>query len=247
MTEQAEHEKFVGQSLERVEDAVLLTGRAMFSAHLPTRTGTLHAAILRSPHAHAEIVSLNIAKANARSGVAAIITGEQLREISDPFLIVLRQPMLQWALAVGKVRYVGEPVALVLAIDRYKAEDALADIEVEYHPLKPAVDAEAATADSAPLVHEEVGSNVVSTRDFVYGDPDKAFAEADRAVTLKISYPRNSQTPLEGYVVTVDYDPATDSYDVASNFQGPYTTHTVISKALRVSRSKLRMRLGRAQ
>ncbi len=242
MTEQSERQRFVGQPLERVEDAVLLTGRAMFSDHLPTRTGTLHAAILRSPHAHAEIVSLDTAKAKARPGVAAVLTGDELREISDPFLIVLRQPMLQWALAVGKVRYVGEPVVLVLASDRYKAEDALAYIEVAYSPLKPAVDAEAAAADGAPLVHEEVGSNIVSTRDFVYGEPDKAFAEADRTVSLKVSYPRNSQTPLEGYVVTADYDPATGSYDVASNFQGPYTTHTVISKALRVSSAKLRMR-----
>ena len=242
MTEQTAKEKFVGQSLERVEDAVLLTGRAMFSDHLPTRTGTLHAAILRSPHAHAEIASLDTSKAKSQPGVAAVITGDELRDISDPFLIVLRQPMLQWALAVDKVRYVGEPVVLVLATDRYKAEDALAHIDIEYRPLKPAVDAEDAAADGAPLVHEEVGSNVVSTRDFVYGDPDKAFAEADRTVKLKVSYPRNSQTPLEGYVVTADYDPATDSYDVASNFQGPYTTHTVISKALRVSSSKLRMR-----
>ena len=82
----------------------------------------------------------------------------------------------------------------------------------------------------------------MASRDFVYGEPDKAFAEADRIVKLKVSYPRNSQTPLEGYVVTADYDPATESYDVASNFQGPYTTHTVISKALRGSSSKLRMR-----
>ena len=242
MTQRSEAPKFVGQALERIEDAVLLTGRAMFSDHLPTRTGTLCAAILRSPHAHAEIVSLDVTAAKAQPGVAAVLTGDELKEISDPFLIVLRQPMLQWALAVGKVRYVGEPVALVLANDRYRAEDALAHIAVVYRPLAPAVDAEEAAREGAPLVHEEVGSNVVSTRDFVYGEPDKAFAEADRTVSLKISYPRNSQTPLEGYVVTADYDPASESYDVASNFQGPYTTHTVISKALRVSSSKLRMR-----
>lgn len=242
MTEPTRQVKFVGQPLERVEDAILLTGRAMFSDHLPIRIGTLHAAILRSPHAHAEIVALDTSKAKTRPGVAEVLTGDELREISDPFPIVLRQPILQWALAVDKVRYVGEPVALVLASDRYKAEDALADIEVEYRPLAPAVDAEAAAADGAPLVHEDVGSNVVSTRDFVYGEPDKAFAEAERIVELKIAYPRNSQTPLEGYVVTADYDPATESYDVASNFQGPYTTHTVISMALRVSSAKLRMR-----
>ena len=235
-------EKYVGQPVERVEDAALLTGSAMFSDHLPTRTGTLHAAILRSPHAHAEIVSIDVSAAKAMPGVVEVLTGEDLRDISDPFLIVLREPILQWALAVGKVRYVGEPVVIAIATDRYRAEDALSAIEVAYRTLKPAIDPEEAAAEGAPIVHEDVGSNVVSTRDFVYGDPDAAFAEADRTVKLKISYPRNSHTPIEGFVATVAYDPATESYDVQSNFQGPYSTHTVISKALRVSSSKLRMR-----
>ena len=235
-------EKYVGQPVDRVEDAALLTGSAMFSDHLPTRTGTLHAAILRSPHAHAEIVSIDVSAAKAMPGVVEVLTGEDLRDISDPFLIVLREPILQWALAVGKVRYVGEPVVIVIATDRYRAEDALSAIEVAYRTLKPAIDPEEAAAEGAPIVHEDVGSNVVSTRDFVYGDPDAAFAEADRTVKLKISYPRNSHTPIEGFVATVAYDPATESYDVQSNFQGPYSTHTVISKALRVSSSRLRMR-----
>ncbi len=235
-------EKYVGQSIDRVEDAALLTGSAMFSDHLPTRSGTLHAAILRSPHAHAEIAAIDVSRARAMPGVAAVLTGEDVKDISDPFLIVLRQPIHQWALAVGKVRYVGEPVVVALATDRYRAEDALSAVEIAYRTLEPAVDPEAATEEGAPLVHEAVGSNIVSVRDFAYGDPDAAFAEADRVVKLKISYPRNSHTPLEGFVASVAYDAATESYDVQSNFQGPYSTHTVISKALRVSSSRLRMR-----
>ena len=235
-------EKYVGQPIDRVEDAALLTGSAMFSDHLPTRTGTLHAAILRSPHAHAEILSIDVSRAREMPGVAEVLTGEDLKDISDPFLIVLRQPILQWALAVGKVRYVGEPVVVAIATDRYRAEDALSAVEIAYRTLEPAVDPENAAEEGAPLVHEDVGSNIVSVRNFVYGDPDAAFAEADRVVKLKISYPRNSHTPIEGFVATVDYDAATGSFDVQSNFQGPYSTHTVISKALRVSSSKLRMR-----
>ena len=145
-------------------------------------------------------------------------------------------------MATSKVAYVGEPVVIAIAADRYRAEDALSAVEVVYKTLKPAVDPEEAAEDDAPVVHEDVGSNVVSTRDFVYGDPETAFAEADRTVKLKISYPRNSHTPIEGFVATVAYDAATESFDVQSNFQGPYSTHTVISKALRVSSSKLRMR-----
>jgi 2-furoyl-CoA dehydrogenase large subunit len=242
MNQQAREGGYLGRSVERVEDAILLTGRAQFSDHLAVRTGTLHAAILRSPHAHAGIVSIDVGEAQAMPGVTAVYTGEDVRAVSDPFLIVLRQPMPQWGLAVEKVRYVGEPVAMVLASDRYRAEDALQAIKVVYAPLAPAVDPEAATEEGAPLVHEAVGANVVSTRDFSYGDPERAFAEADRTVSVKIAYPRNSQTPLEGYVVTADYDPGAGSYEVASNFQGPYSTHAVMSKALRVGSAQLRMR-----
>ncbi|MPY69899.1 MAG: molybdopterin-dependent oxidoreductase [Alphaproteobacteria bacterium] len=235
-------ERYVGQPVERVEDATLLTGKAQFSDHLPTRAGTLHAAILRSPHAHARILSIDTSKAAARPGVAAVITGEDVRAISDPFLIVLRQPMHQWALAVDKVRYVGDPVVCVVADDRYHAEDALAFIDVEYEVLPAVVDQEAACEDGMPLVHEAMGANVASVRDFTYGDPDKAFAEADRIVKLRTYYPRNSQTPLEGFVVNAEYHSGENLYDVASNYQGPFTSHPVMSLALRVRNSQLRMR-----
>jgi 2-furoyl-CoA dehydrogenase large subunit len=238
----AETKKYVGQPVERVEDATLLTGQAQFSDHLPTRAGTLHAAILRSPHAHAEILSIDTAEAETMPGVFTVMTGEDVREMSEAFLIVLRQPINQWALAVEKVRYVGESVALVVATDRYLAEDAMAAIKVDYKPLKAIVDQEEAIRDDAPQVHEAVGSNVVSTRDFTYGDPDAAFAEADKIVSMTLRYPRNSQTPLEGFVVTADYHPGEDLYDVASNYQGPFTSHPVMSMALRVKNSQLRMR-----
>ena len=233
---------FVGRPIERVEDAALLTGRALFSDHLPTRTGTQHAAILRSPHAHAEIVSIDIANALTQPGVVTILTGVDVEAMSDPFQTVLRQPMHHWCVAVDRVRYVGEPVAVVVASDRYRAEDALDYITVEYRILDPVVDPEDAAREGAPNLYPAIGSNVVSKRDFVYGDPDKAFAEADRTVNLKIRYPRNSQTPLEGFVVVADYRSDENLYDVASNFQGPYSTQPVMSGALRVPSSWLRLR-----
>jgi 2-furoyl-CoA dehydrogenase large subunit len=137
---------------------------------------------------------------------------------------------------------VGEPVAIVIARDRYIAEDAVGLIEVDYSPLPPAIDQEEATKDDAPVVHEAAGSNVVSTREFSYGEPEKAFAEADKVVKVKIRYPRNSQTPLEGFVVNAEYIAGEDLYDVASNYQGPFTSHPVMSMALRVKNSQLRMR-----
>ncbi len=234
--------KFVGQPLERVEDAPLLTGQAMFTGDMPERDGTLHAAILRSPHAHAEIASIDTSAALKLPGVMAVLTGTEIKEDSDPFLIVLRQPMDQWSLATDRVRFVGESVAVVVAKNRYLAEDALDHIKVVYRPLPIALDPQEAAKDGAPLVHPAVGSNVVSTRHFSYGDPDKAFAEADRIVELTVDYPRNSQTPLECFVVLADYRREEQVYDVQSNFQGPFTVHPVMSKALRVKGPQLRMR-----
>ncbi len=234
--------RWLGRPVERIEDATLLAGRGYFADDMPIRAGTLHAAILRSPHAHAEIVAIDTSKAMARPGVVAVLTGAEIKRDSDPFIIVLRQPMDQWSLATDRVRFVGEAVAIVLAEDRYIAEDAVDDIQVEYRKLPAVIDPLAATAESAPLVHPAVGSNVPSERHFTYGDPEARFAEADRVVEITIDYPRNSQTPLEGYVVVADYQPGEGVYDVMCNFQGPFTVHPVMSKALRCGGAQLRIR-----
>ncbi|MDP6426747.1 MAG: molybdopterin-dependent oxidoreductase [Rhodospirillales bacterium] len=233
---------YVGRAMERVEDAVLLSASAKFADDMPTVQGTLHAAILRSPHASAEILSIDTSAAERQPGVAAVLTGADVEAVTSPFLIVVKQPMDQWCLATDRVRFVGEAVAVVIADDRYLAEDAVDLIEVEYKPLEPVIDPLDAAKDDAPLVHVAVGSNVVSSRDFTYGDPDNAFAEADHTVELSISYPRNSHTPLEGYVVVAEYDTNGGVFDVMSNFQGPFTVHPVMARALGVPGSKLRMR-----
>ena len=242
MPDGAPQTTYVGQSVERVEDDRLLTGRARFADHQPAPTGTLHAAILRSPYAHADIVSIDTARARARAGVAAVITGADVKALSDPFLVVLKAPLDEWALAVDRVRFAGEAVALVVARDRYVAEDAVDDIVVEYRDLPVAVDARAATTDGAPLVHEAAGTNVVSDRSFTYGDPDAAFAAAHRTISLSIDYPRNSLTPIEGFVVMAEYLRDDGVYDVFANFQGPYTGHPVMARALRVPESGVRLR-----
>ncbi len=234
--------KFVGQPLERVEDAALLTGRGRFVDDLPVRADTLSAAIVRSTHAHAVIRDIDTAAARARQGVVAVLTGEDIRELSNPFLVVIKQPMEQWSLAVGRARYVGEPVALVLAEDRYQAEDAADLVTVSYQPLRPVIDPAMAARDDAPLLFEQVGSNVVSTRRFSYGDPDGAFAEADKVLELTVEYPRNSLTPIECFAVVAEYHPGEGIFDVMSNFQGPYTTHPVMARALRVAGTGLRLR-----
>src|ERR1044072_5153659 len=126
---------WVGQSIERVEDAALLTGRGRYIDDIPVSPGTLHAAVLRSPHPHAVIRSIEVSAARAAKGVAAVITAEDVIRFGLPLLAGGKGKIECWPIAVGKVRYVGEPVAVVVAADRYLAEDALELIEVDYQPL----------------------------------------------------------------------------------------------------------------
>jgi len=234
--------KFVGQPVERSEDARLLTGTARFADHYPTPAGTLHAAILRSPHAHADIVSIDTSAAEAQPGVTAVLTGEDIKAHTDPYIVIVKQPLDEWSLATDRVRYTGQPVAVVLATDRYRAEDALEHIAVTYKPLQAVIDPDAAAADGAPLIHPGAGTNMVSERSFRYGDPETAFAEADKTVSIRIHYPRNSLTPIEGFVVMAEYSRADGMFDMFSNFQGPYTGHPVMARALRVREANLRLR-----
>ena len=112
------------QKTLRKEDASLLSGRGRYADDLPVPVGTLHAHVVRSPHAHADIVRIDARAALAHDGVWAVITGEDVRKLSEPFLGAVKTPVRQWSLAVERVRYVGEPVALVVAESRYIAEDA---------------------------------------------------------------------------------------------------------------------------
>jgi 2-furoyl-CoA dehydrogenase large subunit len=234
---------YVGRPVERLEDAALLTGRGRYADDLPVRPDTLHAAILRSPYPHANILAIDTAAALKLPGVAAVITRDEVTKLTSRFVAGVKQALDCWALAVDRVRYVGEPVAVVLAGDRYVAEDALEHIAVEYRPLAAVVDPLAAALAESPLLFPAVGSNVVSERSFIYGDPDAQFAGAERAVGLTVHYPRNSCTPIEGYVVLADYNPADGVYDVLANFQGPFSLHPVMARALNVSGNRLRLRM----
>lgn len=235
---------WVGQALERHEDAALLTGAGRYADDLGTHPATLHAAFLRSPHAHARIVSIDVSRALTATGVRTILTGEDARAWARPFVVGVKQPMEHWCIAVDKVRYAGEPVAIVVAQNRYLAEDALELIDVEYEAAEAVVDVDTAITDTAPILHDAVGSNVVSDRSFAYGDADAAFAAAPRQVQLKVRYPRNSCTPMETGVVVAEYGSNGD-YDVLSNFMGPFSLHAVMSLALKVPASKLRLRTPR--
>ncbi|ARP82139.1 carbon monoxide dehydrogenase [Bordetella genomosp. 8] len=237
-----ERRRHLGRATARVEDRALLTGRGGYGDDAALRPGTLHAAVVRSPHAHARLREVRAARAEAMPGVRAVLTGADVRRWSKPFIVGVKQPMDLWALAVDKVRYVGEPVAVVVAESRYLAEDAAELVEAEYEPLGPVTDIESAIEPDAPVLHEQVGSNVVSDRSFRYGDPDAAFAAAPRRIALTLRYPRNSCTPIETAVVVAQFLSEQDGYDVQSNFMGPFSLHTVMAMALKIPGNRLRHR-----
>jgi 2-furoyl-CoA dehydrogenase large subunit len=236
---------WVGRSIERVEDAALLSGHGRFIDDLGVPPGTLQAAILRSPHAHAHVRVLDVEAARRAPGVAAVITGAEVTALTTSLVVGVKAPIHCWPIAVDRVRYMGEPVAVVVAQDRYLAEDALELIDVGYEALPAVVDPLAALDPSAPVLHEGLGANLASDRSFCYGDPERAFAQSARRVSISVHYPRNSCTPIETYGVVAEYDAGADAYDILANFQGPFSMHPVMARALKVPGNRFRLRTPR--
>ncbi|MGA9914253.1 MAG: molybdopterin cofactor-binding domain-containing protein [Paraburkholderia sp.] len=236
---------YLGRPMERLEDPAILTGRGRYGDDLGTKPGTLHAAILRSPHAHAELVAIHTDAASKLPGVRAILTRDDLRAWSRPFVVGVKSPMEQWALAMDRVRYVGEPVAVVLAESRAIAEDGLDLLKVEYSTLDPVTTIEQAASEESTVLHEKVGTNVISDRRFRYGDPEAAFEKAPHRVKLVAHYPRNTCAPIECGVVIAEYLAGDEGYDVTSNFMGPFSLHAVMAMALNVPANRLRHKAPR--
>ena len=230
---------WVGQSVKRREDPRLLTGRGTFVDDI-TVPNMHYAAILRSPRAHARVVSIDPSKALDLPGVITVLTGKEVGEKSLPFPVGVTAAFKYYSAAVDKVRYVGEPVAVVVASDRYVAEDALELIEVEYDPLPPVVKPEDALDPDAAILHEELGNNIGCHRLLDYGEVDKAFEEADLILKERFVFPRYSSLPLETYAVIADHDAITGVITVHSNFMGPFSMHAVTARALNIDENKLR-------
>ena len=233
---------WVGQSLPRAEDGPLLTGQTRFLDDLVV-PGMLHAAILRSPHAHARIRRLDAHRAEAAPGVFAILTGEEVARVSRPQRGRIPLPVSPsvFALAVDKVVYVGQPVAAVAAVDRATAEDALELIEVDYEPLPAVVSPEAAMQAGSPLVFEEIGSNVLWHDTFPYGDVEAAFAGADQVVHQRITIHRYLSTPLETFGSLAQFDAATQTVTIWGSAHQPGQELNNVAAALGISPGQVRM------
>lgn len=235
--------KWVGKSIRRVEDPKFLRGRGGYIGDM-TLPGMLHAAVLRSPHAHARITRIDTTAALAAPGVHAVITGAQAAQLCDPLPDFGPDPAKHtWrCLAVNKVRYVGEGVAVAVADSRYLAEDALALIEVDYEPLPVLVDPEQALRDDAPLVHEDLGSNCAYERTFQFGEVDRDFADADLVVTDRLRWHRSGGQPLETVGAVADFDYATGALTVHTNSLSFTSYLFMVAGTLKIPNNKLDIR-----
>ena len=226
-------ETWVGRALERFEDDALLRGAGRFLDDLDPAPGAHHAAVLRSPHAHARVVRLDATRALEIPGVTGVLTGAEVAEGSRPFPAACPTEVPCYAAAAEVTRYVGEPLAVVVARDRYVAEDALDAIAVEFEPLEVRMDPRAVAAETGP--------SLVSDRSFSYGDPDAAFARADLVVRETFAFPRWTCAPMECAGVVARWDHGDDSLTAWTNFQGPFTLHSVAAAALRLPGARLRL------
>src|SRR5512133_1688421 len=161
-------QRWVGSPVARKEDQALLTGQARFIDDLSPIPGIRFAAILRSPHPHARIGRIDFARARELPGVRGIVTGKDVADLIGPVPSVVKAPLAYYPIAIDRTRYVGEPVAVVVADTRYIAEDACDLIHVDYELLPAVTDPGSATMRDAPVIHENVGSNAISRRSFRY-------------------------------------------------------------------------------
>jgi carbon-monoxide dehydrogenase large subunit len=208
-TSEAPSGAHVGRELRRKEDPRLITGRARYIDDI-TLPGVLWAAFVRSPEAHAKIVSIDTSAAAERPGVHAVYTGEDMSDLGGPLPMAWVPPGVEvlnpehWPLARGAVKHVGDPVAVVIGDGRYAVTDAVEDVLVEYETLPAIIDPEAAIA-GGPFVHEQFGTNQVHEWSLAGGDVEAGFAEADVVVERRVVNHRIAGAPIECRGVLADY------------------------------------------
>ena len=236
-------ETLVGKSIRRREDPRLITGTATYVDDIQM-PGMHHACILRSPHGAARIRSINTKAASEHPGVAAVFTGKDVAAVGPvpcgASLPGLRVPAHS-ILAKDRVYFVGHPVAVVVATDRYIAADALDLIEVDYEPLPAVSDPEKALAAGAPAVHPEWPDNIAFTYHQEGGDSEKAFKEAEVVVKQRITSQRLIPTAMETRGVVAEYHGAEKSLILHSSTQIPHLMRTLVAMMLGVPENHLRV------
>ncbi len=219
--------KLFGAKIKRREDPRLITGKATYTddVKLPAM---LHAAFVRSPHAHARIRRVSTSEARKAAGVVAVFTGVDLAGKVGPLPCAWLIPNAELktpphpAIAVDRVRYVGDAVAVVLADDRYLAQDAAELVRVEYEPLPVLTDAEQATRAGATLLHDDVAQNVAFRWKVAGGDVATAFAQADRVIKQRLVNQRLIPNAMETRASVADFRPSTGELTLWVTSQNPH-------------------------
>ena len=234
----------IGAPMPRVEDARLLSGQGRYVADLELPR-MLHAAFVRSPHAHARIVGIDTAAARQAPGVVACLTGAELgahaRTMRAPSRMRGYRVTDFPALAAGKVRHVGEAVAVVVAMDRYAAEDAAELIAVEYAPLPVVGDLDRAVVAESALVHEEIGTNVILERTFAQGDVEAALRRAAAVVGDRFRFRRHAGVAIENRACMARWDAADGALTVWSSTQIPGIVRDMLADLLGLPVQRVRV------
>ena len=238
--------KFVGSSVRRKEDPRLLSGHGQYLDDISVPR-MLEAAVLRSPYAHAHITGIDVSEARALPGVFDVITGQDLAAVANEQPIIWqpipgqRMPRPH-ALAVDRVRWAGQAVAAVAAVNRYVAEDALALINVEYEPLPVVANLDAALAEDAPKLYDDWPDNISGTLTYEFGDVAGAFAEADLVVAETFEHGRALGCPLEPRGCIASWDTFAGTLDVWLSTQSPNLARDLFSEVFDVPVNQIRIR-----
>ena len=233
-----------GAAVPRTEDARLVTGGGRYVSDLE-RPRMLHVAFVRSVHAHARIRGLDVAAAASAAGVVATVTGADERFVglrirarsALPTYVPTEQPILAWP----EIRFAGEAVAAVVAVDRYRAEDAAALVAVDYEPLPAAVDVAPAPGAAAPRVHEAAPDNVLLTRRFESGGVDAALAGAAVVIERTFRTNRQAAAPLEGRAGVAEWDGGLGKLTLWSGVQVPHLVRHALAEMLELPESRVRV------
>ena len=238
--------QMVGASIKRREDPRLVTGTGSYVDDLP-QTALVHMHVVRSSEAHARILGIETGRAKEADGVVAILTGKDLKpEFGAPLPVTVcfvpdKKYPNHYPIAIDKVHYVGEPVAIVLASSRAAAEDAGERIEVKYQSLPAVVDIEKAIEKGAPVLHEELGSNLSYDVKFAAGDIEAAFKEAEITIKQRLIQQRLIPIAIEPRGVLADYKTFSNKLTVWSSTQIPHFVKVWLAVILGISESNVRV------
>jgi carbon-monoxide dehydrogenase large subunit len=235
---------YIGRAMKRVEDPRLIKGIATYVDDLK-QPGMLYAEFVRSPHAHAKIVSINVDNAKKLQGVVGVFTGEDVNDKVGCVPTAAPQPdgksPLHYVLARERAYFLGHPVAVVVAETRAIARDALDLVEVDYDPLPAVTDPEKALEEGSPLTHPELGTNVAFRWSLPGGDVESAFKEADKVLKLRIVHPRLTPMAMEPRGCLASWHAGESSLTLWTSTQIPHLVRTLLPGMIHIPENKLRV------